>query len=118
MYSPAALAGSIALLIRVSVPSVVQEDLHLLVGEALLAVDGEQDAGAAGLQQALLDASRVHRVAVDEQRAVGEGLAREPERVGVVPLLGAVVEDELEPHVVPLLEVRPRAPRPARRRSR
>jgi hypothetical protein len=48
----------------------------------------------------------VDGVAVDEDRAVGEGLAREPERVGVVPLLGSLVEHELESDAVSLLERR------------
>ena len=65
MYSPSAAAGSIALVMRVDVAAVVQEDLHLLLAQRLLAVDGEDDARApAAVQQRALDARRVDRVAV------------------------------------------------------
>jgi hypothetical protein len=47
----------------------------------------------------------MHRVAVDEQHAAGEAVARAPERVRVVPLLGLRVEDEIELHAVAALEV-------------
>ena len=46
----------------------------------------------------------VHRVAVDEQSALGEVVTREPQRVGVVPLLGLVVVHQGEPDAVPRLE--------------
>ncbi len=45
----------------------------------------------------------MHRVPVDQQRARREMLAGQPERVGVVPVLGPVVVHQREPHaVIPL----------------
>jgi hypothetical protein len=49
----------------------------------------------------------VDGVAVHEQSTLAEGLARQPQRVGVVPLLGPGVDHKLEVHVVPVLEVTP-----------
>ena len=46
----------------------------------------------------------MHRVPVDEQRTPGEVLARQPQRVGVVPVHGAVVGHQREPHLVGALQ--------------
>jgi hypothetical protein len=81
-------------------------DLHLLLGERLDVVEREQDVGAAAREQRLLHARRVHGVAIDEEHALAEQLARAPERVGVVPDLGLRVEDELERDAVAPLERR------------
>ena len=71
MYSPSAAAGSIALVMRVDVAAVVEEDLHLLLAQGLLPVDGQDDARApAVVQQRALDARRVDRVAVAQQDAL------------------------------------------------
>lgn len=92
----------------------VDDDLHLLVGELLHRVEGEQDAGGAALlgeaqvalQHGPLDGGRVDGVAVGQQQALAEQLARAPEGVGVVPLLGLVVLDQGELHAVLLLQGR------------
>ena len=63
--------------------------------------------GPRDAEQGRLDARRVHGVAVDQQHALAEVVARAPQRVGVVPLLGLRVEDELERHPVALLQRRP-----------
>src|SRR5690625_7081665 len=57
-------------------------------------------------QQRLLDAHRVHGVAVDEEDALGEELTRGPQGVGVVPLLGLVVVAEGDLDAMALLEGR------------
>ena len=80
------------------------DHLHLLVGETLDVVDGDDDARPADRgEQRLLDRDGVHRVPVDQQRARGEVVTGQPERVGVVPLLGPVVVHQREPDpVLPL----------------
>ena len=84
------------------------DHLHLLVGEALDVVHGEHDAGLAKVpgraEQRLLDRDGVHGVPVDQQRARREMLAGQPERIGVVPLLGPVVVDQGQPDAVPGLQ--------------
>jgi len=45
------------------------------------------------------------RVAVDEERSLAHHVARAPQRIGVVPLLGLGVEDELDAEAVPALEL-------------
>ena len=98
-----------------------EDGLHLLVSQLLDVVDGEQDARAAVGEQGLLDAHRVHGVAVDQQRALREVVTGQPERVGVVPLLGLVVVHEGDLDAVLLLEgvlaLLDRARRGSRRRS-
>ena len=106
MYSPCAVAGSISLVMRVEVPVGADLDLHLLVGERLVRVDGEEDLRPARRQQRLLDRDRVHRVAVDHQDAVRHVLAGRPHGVGVVPDLGLVVVHQRERDAVAALEVR------------
>jgi hypothetical protein len=83
-----------------------RSDLHLLVGELLDVVDGEQDVARLGRrQQRLLHRDRVHGVAVDQQRPLGEVVAGAPQGVGVVPLLGLVVVHEGELDSVALLQL-------------
>ncbi len=81
-------------------------ELHLLLAERLLVVHREHEVGAARLEHALLHGRRVNGVAVHEHRSLGERVARAPERVRVVPLLGLRVEDQLEPDAVAALELR------------
>ena len=86
----------------------VRDDLHLLVGEVLHGVEGEDDllAVAAGGEQGLLDGDRVHGVAVGEHHALLANVTGAPQGVGVVPLLGLVVVDEGELEAVLLLQRR------------
>ena len=82
---------------RSSSPSRGHVDLHLLLAERLLLVDGEHEVGAARAPSStLLDGGGVHGVAVGEQHAAGEVLARAPQRVGVVPLQRLRVEHGLD----------------------
>src|SRR6202034_3429214 len=80
----------------------VEDHLHLLVGQRLDVVDGEDDARPPGRarspggQQRLLDADRMHGVAVDQQGSLAEVLAGPPERVGVVPLQRPAVVHEFQ----------------------
>ena len=105
MYSPCAVAGSSALLMRSQAALVGQVDLHLLGGQRLVAVDGDGHRGAVARgQDVLLDRRRMDGVAVGQQHALGEVLARAPQRVGVVPLLGLGVEDGLDGQAVAVLQ--------------
>ena len=79
-------------------------ELHLLLAERLLGIRGEHDARSARGENRLLDARRVDSVTVDEDGSAGEVLARDPQRVGVVPLLRFVIEDQLELDAVFALE--------------
>ena len=95
------------------------DDLHLLLREALDVIDGQDEAdlvivglivpGQAiaafrGGEQRLFHRDRMHRVPVDQQRARREMLAGQPQRVGVVPLFRPVVVDQRQPHPVVTLE--------------
>ena len=108
---PCAVAGSSALLMRSRQPVRRDVDLHLLVAERLARRRRRSAAsGAARGQQRLLDRRGMHRVAVGQQHALGEVLARAPQRVGVVPLERLRVEQQLE------LDARGGARAPARAR--
>jgi hypothetical protein len=82
-----------------------EDDLHLLGSEGLHVVEREEDVRSALREQRLLDAHGVDGVAVGHEHAVRERLARKPERVRVVPLVRAVVVDEVERDPVPAFEV-------------
>ena len=102
------LGGVVRLVDAAQQAVAVEQDLHLLLAERLGVVERQHELGVpAPRQQPLLDLGRVHRVAVAEQHAAREVLARAPQRVGVVPLLGLRVEDGLDRDAVALLERRP-----------
>jgi hypothetical protein len=82
-------------------PTLVEADLHLLLGEPLDVVDGEDHPGrAARRQQRLLHAHRVDGVAVDEQHAAGKVVTGQPQRISVVPAARPVVGHQGEGHPV------------------
>src|ERR1019366_7541798 len=92
-------------------PAGAEDYLHLLVGELLDVVDRENGVRLPATvayprgEQRLLDADRVHGVPVDQQHALAEALAGEPERVGIVPLLRPGVVHQLDGDAMPVLEV-------------
>ena len=111
MYSPCASAGSISLVILVSMPRssvatfISSSASFLTVSTAR--IRSARQVRAARRQQLLLHARRVHGVPVYHQDAAAEVLAGEPERVGIVPLLGPVVVHQFQRDAVPALNGRP-----------
>ena len=84
-------AGSICLVIRVSWPSASKIAFISSSASVFTSSTASRMPGPALGEQGLLHADRVHGVAVDQQRAAGEVVTGQPERVRVVPLLGPVV---------------------------
>ena len=94
---PVPVPSASQVLVRVAACGVCRTDLHV--------VDGEEHGRAPTLEQGLFHARRMDGVAVRDECAFGEGIPREPERVGVVPVLRPLVEDEFERETVPALQL-------------
>jgi hypothetical protein len=73
--------------------------------QRLVVVDRDHQLRTARPEQGLLDGGGVHRVAVGQQHALGERVARHPQRVGVVPLQRLRVEHELDLEAVAALQL-------------
>ena len=76
MYSPCAVAGSSALLMRVMRPSSETWTFISSSPSGFTSSSASRMSGAARGEQRLLDARRVHRVAVDEQHAARRSSSR------------------------------------------
>ena len=102
MYSPCASAGSISLVILGRRPSGPSDDLHLLVGERLDVVHGEHDAGLRRPRASSVCSTATGCTVspLTSSAPCGEVLAGQPQRVGVVPLLGLVVVHQGQPDAV------------------
>ena len=99
MYSPAAAPRSTSLPIRRITPSAAST--FISSSPSVFSSSTARSTSTPTREQGLFDARRVDGVAVRNQRAAGEGLTCEP--VGVVPLLRALVEHELDPERVTAL---------------
>ena len=106
MYSPCAVAGSSALLMRSRCPSPVTWTFISSSPSGFESSTASTSSGPRASSSRSCDRGGVDGVAVGEQDALGELLARAPQRVGVVPLERLLVEHELELQAVAALERR------------